>query len=226
MALTCKDLIVFDLDGTLIDAYPAITRSFNYTMRRFAYPVRDAAVIRRAVGWGDRNLLQPFVREQDLDRALAVYRRHHAKALVRYSRLFPGVKSLLSELKKRRFLLAVASNRPTRFSAILLRHLDIRRYFDRVLCGDKLTNMKPHPEILRTLMAVLRVKPAQTLYVGDMVIDAQTGRRAKVKTIMVTTGSSSIAEIRKERPFKIIHRVKALLPLLADTASRYSLDSR
>jgi HAD superfamily hydrolase (TIGR01509 family) len=215
MLLTGINLIVFDLDGTLIDAYPAITRSFNYTMRELACPIRDAAVIRRAVGWGDRNLLQPFVPRNDLDRALAVYRRHHAKALVSYSRLFPGVKALLSGLKKRAFLLAVASNRPTRFSNILLRHLGIRGYFDRVLCGDKLTHMKPHPEILRTLMASFRVKPAQTLYVGDMFLDAQTGRRARVKTIMVTTGSSSIAELRQERPYKIISRVKDLNPLLA-----------
>ncbi|MFA5100666.1 MAG: HAD-IA family hydrolase [Candidatus Omnitrophota bacterium] len=215
MELSGINLIVFDLDGTLIDAYPAIIRSFNYTMRRFSCPVRDAAVIRRAVGWGDRSLLQPFVAEQDLDRALVVYRRHHAKTLVKYSRLFPGVKALLSGLKKRSFLLAVASNRPTRFSNILLKHLGIRGYFDRVLCGDKLTHMKPHPEILRTLMAGFRVKPAQTLYVGDMFIDAQTGRRAKVRTIMVTTGSSSIVELRKERPFKILPRVKALFPFLA-----------
>jgi HAD superfamily hydrolase (TIGR01509 family) len=214
MALKGIDLIVFDLDGTLIDAYPAITRSFNYTMRRFGCRVRDAAVIRRAVGWGDRSLLEPFVPEQDIDRALAAYRRHHAKALVRYSRLFPGVKALLSALKHKGFLLAVASNRPTRFSIILMRHLGIRGYFDRVLCGDKLTHMKPHPEILRTLMADLRVKPAHALYVGDMFIDAQTGKRAKVRTIMVTTGSSSLAELRKERPFKILPRVKDLLPLL------------
>jgi HAD superfamily hydrolase (TIGR01549 family) len=215
MVLAGINLIVFDLDGTLINAYPAITWSFNYTMRRLACPVQDPAVIRRAVGWGDRALLQPFVAEQDLDRALAVYRRHHAKALVRYSRLFPGVKALLSVLKKRGFLLAVASNRPTRFSNILLRHLGIRGFFDRVLCGDKLAHMKPHPEILRTLMADLCVKPAQALYVGDMFIDAQTGRRAKVRTIMVKTGSSSLAELRKERPFKILPRVRDLLPLLA-----------
>ncbi|MFA6384051.1 MAG: HAD-IA family hydrolase [Candidatus Omnitrophota bacterium] len=208
------DLIVFDLDGTLIDAYPAIIRSFNYTMRRIACPVRDEAVIRRAVGWGDRGLLQPFVPAKDLSRALAVYRRHHAKALVGHSRLFPGVKALLAALKKRGFLLAVASNRPTRFSSILMRHLGIREYFDRVLCGDRLTYMKPHPEILYTLMAGFGVKPARTLYVGDMFIDAQTGRRAGVKTIMVATGSSSIDELRKERPFKILPSVKALLPLL------------
>jgi phosphoglycolate phosphatase len=226
MKLSGIRLIIFDLDGTLIDAYPAIIRSFNHTMRMLSYPRRDALTIRRAVGWGDINLLAPFVPEHDLACALAFYRKHHAAALVRYSRLFPGVRPLLSELKKRGYLLAVASNRPTRFSNILLRHLGIRRYFDRILCGDKLAHMKPHPEILRILMAEFRMKPSQTLYIGDMFIDAQTGRRARVKTVMVTTGSSTRTELKKENPRKIIPRVKDVITLLPDKPGRYSLDSR
>jgi HAD superfamily hydrolase (TIGR01509 family) len=214
MKLTGISLVIFDLDGTLIDAYPAITRSFNHTMASLHYKPQAAGVIRRAVGWGDRCLLQPFVSSEDLDNALALYRKHHAKSLVRYSRLLPGVKTLLSGLKKRNFLLAVASNRPTRFSNILIKHLGIRRYFDRVLCGDKLAHMKPHPQILRTIISGFDLKPGQALYVGDMFIDAQTGRRAHVKTVMVSSGSSSIAELKKEKPFLIIPRVKDLARLL------------
>jgi phosphoglycolate phosphatase len=214
MKLTGISLVIFDLDGTLVDAYLAITRSFNYTMRNLHYKPQGSRVIRRAVGWGDRCLLQPFVAPEDLDAALVLYRKHHAKSLIRYSRLFPGVKALLSALKKRKFLLAVASNRPTRFSNILIKHLGIRKYFDRVHCGDKLTRMKPHPQILRTIISGFSLKPGQALYVGDMFIDAQTGRRANVKTVMVSTGSSSVAELRKEKPFKIIPRVKDLSRLL------------
>ena len=210
MKLSGIRLIIFDLDGTLINAYPAIIRSFNHAMRSLGYPAQPAGIIRRAVGWGDKNLLSPFVAKQDLEKALALYRRHHAKSLVLYSRLFPGVKALLSSLKKKDFILAVASNRPARFSHILLRHLGIRWYFDSVLCGDKITHMKPHPQILKTIMAKFGIKPLQTIYVGDMFIDAQTGRRAKVRTIMVPTGSSSMDELRKEHPFAIITVVRDL----------------
>jgi len=209
------ELIIFDLDGTLIDAYPAIISSFNYTMARAGCPARDENTIRRAVGWGDRNLLKPFVPRQKLDRALSVYRRHHAKALVSCSRLFPGARALLAGFKKKGLLLAVATNRPTRFSLILLKHLGIREYFDMVLCGDKILHMKPHPQILRTIMARLGVTPEHTLFVGDMTVDAQTGRRAKVRTIMVPTGSNSIAELKKERPFAIIPGVRELAFLFA-----------
>lgn len=207
-------LIIFDLDGTLIDAYPAITRSFNFTMRKLDYPAQDSLVIRRAVGWGDENLLRPFVEPKDLRKALLIYRNHHKQSLIEASRLMRGVKTLLTSLKNKGYKLAVASNRPTKFSLILLRHLNLAKYFSYVLCGDRLKRGKPHPEILNRIMQRFSLKPNQTLYVGDMVIDVQAGRRAKVKTIIVPTGSSTRVEIAKEKPFRIIATVVDLLRIL------------
>lgn len=207
-------LIIFDLDGTLIDAYPAITKSFNYTMRKMSYSKQDASTIRRAVGWGDANLLKPFIETRDLRKAVLLYRNHHKAALIKYSRLFPGVNLLLSRLKKKGYKIAVASNRPSRFSRILIRHLKIKKYFDYVLCADRLKHIKPHPQILNRIMDKFSMEPGQTLYVGDMVIDAEAGRRAGVRAVIVTTGSSSRAEIKKEKPYRIIKGVAELSGIL------------
>jgi len=207
-------LIIFDLDGTLVDAYPAIIRSFNYTMQKLGYPLQDALTIRRAVGWGDENLLKPFVNLKDLKIAVLLYRRRHKIDLIKYSRLFPQVETVLGRLKGKGYKLAVASNRPTKFSWILICHLKIAKYFDYVLCADKLRHIKPHPEILNKIMQKFSFKPDQTLYVGDMTIDVQAGRRAKVKTIIVTTGSNTRQEIKKEKPYRIIIRVVELLKVL------------
>jgi len=208
-------LIIFDLDGTLVDAYPAIIKSFNYAMRKMGYPKQDALTIRRAVGWGDANLLRPFIESKDSKRAVSLYRNHHRAALVKYSRLFPGVNMLFSRLKKKGYKIAVASNRPTRFSWILIRHLKIKKYFNYVLCADKLKHIKPHPQILSRIMDKFSMKPGETLFVGDMVIDAQAGRRAGVRTVIVTTGSSSRAEIKKEKPYRIIKEIRELPKLLS-----------
>lgn len=207
-------LVIFDLDGTLVNAYPAIINSLNYAVKKLGYPLQKAAVIRRAVGWGDKNLLKPFIKERDLAKALFLYRRRHQRDLVLSSRLFPETLRVLTHLKNKGYKLAVASNRPTRFCWILIRHLHLDRYLDCVLCADKLKHSKPHPEILHKIMSKFKVKPSQTVFVGDMFIDAQTGRRAKVKTIMLPTGSSTKKELKREKPHYIIPRLTALRKLL------------
>jgi phosphoglycolate phosphatase len=206
-------LIIFDLDGTLVDAYPAIIRSFNHTMQNLHYRRQSPYAICRAVGWGDANLLKPFIKEGDLKKAVLVYRRHHKAALIQDSRLFPRTDKVLTYLKTKGYKLAVASNRPTKFSWILVRHLGLKKYFDYVLCADKLKHAKPHPEILRRIMQKFSLSPRQTLYIGDMAIDAQAARRAEVKNIIVTTGSSTKKEIKEEKPYRIIRSISELLKI-------------
>jgi phosphoglycolate phosphatase len=203
-------LIIFDLDGTLIDAYSAIIRSMNYTLRKLGYPPQGGLTISRAVGFGDENLLAQFVAKSALKKAVILYRGHHKSALLKGSRLYPGVKQLLAYLKVKGCKLAVASNRPTVFSRILIRHLGLTKYFDYVLCADKLRHIKPHPLILNKIMRQLKVEPKQAVYVGDMTSDAQTGRRAHVRTVIVTTGSCTKQEVRKERPYRIIKKISEL----------------
>jgi phosphoglycolate phosphatase len=203
-------LVIFDLDGTLINAYPAIIRSFNHTMRSLGYPPQDARTICRAVGGGDTALLKPFLQQRDLAQAQAVYRRHHARALLRWSYLFPGVKDLLKRLRSRGLLLAVASNRPSRFALILLRHLGIAQSFDYILCGDQVARNKPNQLMLRMIMRRLKVTPAETVYVGDMTIDIKTGTRAGVQTVAVATGSSTRAELARAKPDALITDIRHL----------------
>jgi HAD superfamily hydrolase (TIGR01549 family) len=197
-------LIIFDLDGTLIDAYAAISSSFNYVMRRLGLKTQSATLIRSLVGWGDADLLKPYVLKKDLESTLNLYRHHHKTSLLRYTHLYPHVRSLLQRLKLKGYKLAVASNRPSKFSQILLKHLKIMGFFDYVLCADQVGSAKPHPKMLNKIVKRFRLKKSQALYVGDMVIDAQAGRRAKIDTVIVTSGSSSKRDIKRERPFRII----------------------
>jgi phosphoglycolate phosphatase len=120
------------------------------------------------------------------------------------------VEKLLRRLKDKGYKLAVASNRPTKFSLVLIRSLGLAKYFDFVLCADKLKKGKPHPEILQRIMQKFSVGPRQALYVGDMVIDAQAGRAAAVKTVIVTTGSSAASQIKRQKPFRIIRSIRQL----------------
>ncbi len=209
-----KRIIIFDLDGTLINAYPAIIESFNYTMKRIGAPLQDANTICRAVGWGDKQLLRPFVKEEVFEEALKIYRHHHKKALIAKARLLPWARWTLEVLKRKGFLLAIATNRPTKFSNILLRHLELKKYFDMVLCGDRVKRAKPFPDILERILQRFRLKPHQAFYVGDMPIDVQAGKRARIKTIVIPSKSSSVRELKAKAPYKIIENLRELTKIV------------
>ena len=74
-------LVIFDLDGTLVNAYPAVSQSVNYTLKALGFAPRSHAEIKRSVGGGDRKLMVHFVGEKLADQAIAIYRPHHTKAL-------------------------------------------------------------------------------------------------------------------------------------------------
>jgi phosphoglycolate phosphatase-like HAD superfamily hydrolase len=118
--------------------------------------------------------------------------------------------------KARGYRLAVASNRPSKFSRILLKHLKILAFFDFVLCADQAAHPKPHPDMLLEIIKRFALKKSEALYVGDMVIDALAGRRGKVKTVIVTSGSSSKEEIKAAKPFKIISAISGLAAIVLE----------
>lgn len=203
-------LVIFDLDGTLVDAHRAIIKSVNFTLSKCGYPKQADSRILKAVGWGDRKLLGAFIVNKDIERALVIYRSHHRKTLKQYSRLLPYAQATLIYLVRRKHKLAIASNRPTVFTNIILRYLKIRKYFDYILCSDKLSQGKPHPEILLKIINILGIMRKQTVYVGDMAIDVEAGRRAGIKAITVRGGLSTLEEIKRARPFKTIKNLASL----------------
>ncbi|MBL7130062.1 MAG: HAD family hydrolase [Candidatus Omnitrophica bacterium] len=207
-------LIIFDLDGTLVNSYPAIICSTNYTLQKLNLRKQSIEAIKKAVGWGDKTLLIPFVGKKNLKLALKIYHKHHKKSLREKTTFMPYAKRLLVYLNKKKYKLAVASNRPAKFSDILLKHLNIKEFFDYVLCKDQIKFGKPHPSILNKIMQKLKVSRQKVLYVGDMAIDVRTARRAKVKTFAVVTGSSSFMELKKESPDFINKDLSKLFQIL------------
>lgn len=208
--------MIFDLDGTLVDAYRGVASSLNYTLSQLNRAPIDDDTIKRTVGWGDRHLIATFVVEDDVDRALSIFRQHHARALKEGTIFLPGAKRLLSELASKKYALAVASNRPTRFTHIILKHLRLRQAFDYVLCGDKVTRPKPAADILEQILKKFSLTPNEALYVGDMTIDVETGNKAGVKTVAVVTGSSTREELASLKPFKIIDQVSQVAQIVED----------
>ena len=202
--------VIFDLDGTLVDAYKAVERSMNYALTQAGFPKVSAHTIKRSVGWGDRQLIEGFVGQAHAPKVLDIYRRHHKGSLKTGVKFLRGAQKILKDLDRDGYILAIASNRPTRFTKIILKVLKMDGYFDYVLCADKISRPKPYPDILKYILKKYKLRREEALYVGDMTIDVKTGNSARVKTVAVLTGSSTRDEISALKPYRIIPRISLL----------------
>lgn len=208
-----KRLYIFDLDGTLADAYRAIEKSLNFTLDKLRLTKVTYKEAKSKVGKGDRIFMETFFPAQSLEKALKIYRAHHKVALKSYSRLRPHAKELLRRLKRKRKITAIASNRPSYFTNLILKSLGIKRYFDAVLCADEIKSNKPNPKILNILMKKFKVAKKETVFIGDMDIDLETAKRANVDSIFVKGGSSQPKVAGKYKNAKVISSLKQIVAL-------------
>ncbi len=200
-------LVVFDLDGTLVDAFPAIADSINHMMERLGRPAQSLRKVKRSVGWGVNTLVRTFVPEEKAAEALAIFRGHHDKRLRQNVKLQAGVRTLLPFLKKQGCVLAIASNRPEVFCRIIIEAVGIGHYFDHLVCGDMVKRAKPHPDMVKLILREAAVRPDEALFVGDMSVDVDCGRAAGVITVAVATGSCTRKELKEARPDRLFDRI-------------------
>lgn len=208
-----KKLYIFDLDGTLVDAYKAIEKSVNFTREKLGYALVGFQTVKRNIGHGDKLFIGHFFPKRDGEKALKIYRSHHRKSLLRYVILKPYAKKLLYRLKKRKKIVAIASNRPRPFTNVVLRKAPIKKYLDYILCGDEIDSLKPNPKIIHTILKRFGAKKEEAVYIGDMDVDLATAQRAGVDAIFVKGGSSPLKDVKKFKNKKVVSSLEQILDL-------------
>ncbi len=184
-----KSFVVFDLDGTLIDGYEAIGDALGYAMERSGLRPLPPGTVRALVGHGIEKLLDAAVGAERAPEGVRLFRERYPSVAVEKTRLLPEVPGVLSELARRGHAMAVASNKPERFSRMILGACGIARYFMAVAGPDRETPTKPDPTMLRRLMTAAAATPDQTLVVGDMEVDSEFARAAGCRVVLVPSGS-------------------------------------
>ncbi len=187
--------VVFDLDGTLVDSYAASGESLNHARAAYALPPLDLDTVRRSVGHGLEQLISQWVGPELIAEGVRLFRARYAEVFAGRTVALPGAETALERLHTRGFPIAVASNKPERFSTPILRSLDLLRFVTCVAGPDTVGSTKPEPAMLRACLARLGVTAADALYVGDMPLDVESARRAGVAVALVATGSSGRDEL-------------------------------
>lgn len=189
-------LIVFDLDGTLVDSAPDIAYTVDVIREKWGLPPVGEAKVRTWIGNGGEMLIKraltgelwPQTDPPGWAEAYAMYMDVYEANLCNHSRLFPGVSEGLARLKAEGFTLACSTNKHSRFTVPLLEQFGIARHFDFYACGDQFGKLKPDPEPLLKTAEHFGVKPGDCLMVGDSANDALAARNAGFMLVCVPYG--------------------------------------
>jgi len=196
------ELIIFDLDGTLIDSSDDIAVAANKTLEELGLPQMSGEDIKARIGWGVRFLLErllpPFRAsagedvERDyenlLTRARNIFLGYYRGNLTAMTRPYPGAIETLDYLSSLNKKMAIITNKPIGFTEIILAELSLDKYFMVVLGGDSLKNRKPHPDPFYEVMERVKVGPEDSVMVGDSSIDCEAALGAEVCVIGAAYG--------------------------------------
>jgi phosphoglycolate phosphatase len=217
------DLMLFDLDGTLVETAPEIADAVNDTLHDFGWPGVGVDQVARWIGHGTGALLVQAIarvsgRSSDAVRAderhtaiVARYDEHYARRCGTRSRLYPHVRETLGALRERGTRLAIVTNKETRYTERVLDAHRLRDAFDRLICGDTLAARKPDPAGVRDCLRAFRIPPARALFVGDSSIDAETARRAGIAVWLLPYGYNLGEPLAACAPDRLIADFGALL---------------
>lgn len=208
------DLLIFDLDGTLVDSKLDIANGVNHTLKTLGLPSISNEEIYRYVGHGVRDLIADAVgpHQEKRDEALKIFMDYYQAHLTDHTRLFPGMQEVLKHFSGKKK--AVLTNKPQLLTELLLQQLGIASCFDIVIGGETNFPKKPDPASTLHILKTCGVAPHQTLIIGDSAVDIETGKKAGIRTCGVTYGFRPQKELADAGCDFLIHKPLELLSLL------------
>jgi phosphoglycolate phosphatase len=190
-------LVIFDLDGTLIDSRLDLVHSVNAALRHIGRPELPDGVIASYVGDGAPILIQRALGGETVDEAvvrrglqffLTYYREHKLDHTTVYSGVKEALAAVQGSSNGTQRKMAVLSNKPVVPSRAIVEALELGPFFTQIYGGNSFATKKPNPEGARKLLEEFRVQPHEAVIVGDSHVDIETGQNAGLWTIGVTYG--------------------------------------
>ena len=224
MQLTDKKLLIFDLDGTLINSALDLALAVNYMLERLQRETFDEDIIHGWVGNGALTLVKRALlgkRELDdsldedyIQKALKIFLDYYENNLCNATLPYPNVIQTLETLKSKDYTLAIVTNKPFKFVAPILKGLQMDGLFSEILGGDSLNQKKPHPMPLLNVCETLNFSIESSVMIGDSKNDILAANACGMDSVGVTYGYNYGEEIGVHKPSIIIDDFSELLKIL------------
>ena len=209
-------IVVFDLDGTLVDTAPDLIAALNYVLDREGLPPVPLKSARNMIGAGARKLIERGLEVEgvtkssgEIDRLMKDFIAYYADHIADASVPFEGLEAALDDLSARGHRLAVCTNKLEWLSKRLLDQLDLSRRFAAICGADTFGVQKPDPAIFRETVARAGGEVKASIMVGDAGTDVGVARRAGVPVIGVSFGYTDVP-IAELKPDRLIHHMRDL----------------
>lgn len=212
-----KKLVIFDMDGTILDTLDDLTDSVNYALSYCGYPKHTRDEVRSFVGNGILKLVERSLPsdagEDDIDKVFHAFKDYYKVHCHDKTRPYPGIINVMETLKEKGFLTAVVSNK----ADFAVQELCLRYFLDLVDCAvgeRKGTNKKPAPDSVISVMKTLNVSPQESVYIGDSDVDIETAENAGIDCIAVTWGFREYEYLKQCGAGVFAHKTDDILDML------------
>lgn len=212
MAIRKPEMILIDVDGTLVDSVPDLAYCIDEMMKQLSMPPRGEEAVRHWVGNGVERLVKRALvnqlngePDQELyERALPIFRDLYAENTSKRSHLYVGVSEGLDYLKQQGYRLGCVTNKAAEFTLPILQDLGVQDFFEVTICGDDTPRKKPDPLPLLTAAERMQVDPDRSMMLGDSQSDVKAARAAGFQIICMSYGYNHGEDIRSFAPDAVI----------------------
>ena len=210
------NVLIFDLDGVIINSGADIANAVNHTRKLFGRSLLSNDEIIGYVGHGAEALIRSSFRgcsEDLINKALPLYLQYYLDNALIETSLYPNVKETLEDLKWRREdkKIALVTNKPEAIAERILVGLGVRQYFDLIVGPESVMKMKPDPEGIIKVLNTLGRSPEQAVMIGDSHTDIEAGKRAGTKTCGAAYGLGNKEELIKSNPDFVINNINEVI---------------
>jgi len=217
------DMVLIDVDGTLVDSVPDLAWCVDAMMRELGLPEHGEAKVRHWVGNGvERLVIRALIGKLDgepdealYNKALPIFRDLYSKNTSKRSHLYDGVSEALEFLKSTDVRIGCVTNKASQFTLPILEDLGIKDYFETVLCGDMVERKKPDPLPLLMVAEQLNVEPKASLMLGDSMSDVKAARAAGFDIICMSYGYNHGEDIRDYDPDAVVDSMAEIKDVVA-----------
>jgi len=202
--------ILFDLDGTLIEAYGAIYLGLKESLHYFGKEIFSFGELKNYLKADLETTLSHFFSAEEIPRAVAIMRKKYGEVFLDHTYFLDGAKEVLESLRSQGILMGVASNKFGRFSRRALSHLGVSDYFKTVIGAGDVPRNKPYPDMIHAAVKEMNLPPEEVVFVGDTPTDIETGKEARVDVYALPTGFHSKVELSQKKPKRILRNLQEL----------------